>query len=452
MDECDGEMVMNMRKNFRILPIFAALFFAGVSSFLTGCQESSPEAPRDVTGKYRAQVLVFDSASTRGNEDNAAFQVKEVVFESLRDFDSLSGTYFEIVEGGQLFIKDIAGSQVQSDKFTGGGKPRLRYSVKNGVIVPRDYNTLLLLSAYYQFETVWRSLKDVTGISPDDFLSAMGKFRVMFEPKIRIETDASTLDASIKLNAAFVPSKAQFVLFQRSNLEKVPLAANLQVIAHEFGHALFERTFFENKFARCEDSSEVISNRTDVRRFAQEYAITGLNEGFADILSWGVTGSTDILRSSIDLGDVADQRNFALERFSFDDLVLNSDELCSGSFYCIGTLFARSVRNAAIARGVNTKVAAQRQSVTKEVVNAVSKVQSSLRDFNAEVLPAPSAEVAACQTSSQVDLSYDGKVTGAFLAAFLKNVPEANRASYCSSFRTTFGTLGFPTSAQGDCP
>ncbi|MCA2959188.1 MAG: hypothetical protein IOD12_02990 [Silvanigrellales bacterium] len=437
---------MQMTRRF----VSLASLFLGV--FFAGCNDKSPSAPKDAAGHYRAQVLVFDSASTQSDEATTAFQVKEVAIESLQDLESLSGAYFEILEGGQLFIQDIAGSQVQSDKFTGGGKPRLRYTMKDGVIVPRDYNTLLLLSAYYQFETVWRSLKGVTGFTPEAFLASMGKFRIMFEPKIRIETDDSTLDATIKLNAAFVPGKQQFILFQRSNLEKVPLAANLQVIAHEFGHALFEKTFFENKFSRCEGEEEVILNRTGVKRFAQEFAITGINEGFADVISWGVTGSTDILRSSIDLGDSADERNFASEKFTFSSLGSNDDEVCSGRFYCIGSLFARSVRSAALGRGVNTKVAAQRQAVTTEVVTAVSKVQASLRTFDTGLLPAPSVDVAGCSTPSNIDLTYDGKITGAFLAAFLKNVPPANRASYCTAFKKTFGAEGFPTAVRGDCP
>jgi len=249
-----------------------------------------------------------------------------------------------------------------------------------------------------------------------------------------------------------VPGKQQFILFQRSNLEKVPLAANLQVIAHEFGHSLFERTFFENKFERCDGNDETITSRTSTKRFAQEYAITGLNEGFADVVSWGVTGSTDILRSSIDLADKADERNFATEGFTFASLADGNDEACSGRFYCIGSLLARSVRAAAIARSVETKVPSQRQAATKEFVTAVSKVQASLRGFDTKILPAPSANVTACKTPSRIDIDYDGKVTGAFLAALVKNLPVASRASYCNAFDKSFGKSGFPAAARGDCP
>jgi hypothetical protein len=405
-----------------------------------------------VNGKYRAQVMVFEPTSTRADEKSTAYQVKEVAFDYLEDFERLSSKYYEIIEGGEFTIKDIAGSQVVSDEFSGGGKPRLRYVIENGVVVPRDYNTLLLLSAYYQFERVTASLGATTGISPDAYLKSMGKFRVMFEPKIRIETDSSTLNATIKLNAAFVPGKAQFILFQRSNLEKVPLAANLQVIAHEFGHSLFERTFFENKFDRCEGDEETISSRTAAKRFAQEYAITGLNEGFADVVSWGVTGSTDILRGSIDLGDKADERDFSLEKFTFDSLAADNDEACSGRFYCVGTLFARSVRAAARDRKVETRDPVARQRVTTEVVTAIGKTQATMRTFGSDVLPEPSSTVSECKTSDNVDLVYDGKVTGAFLAGFLRNVPAESRASYCKAFEKAFGKTAFPVAARGDCP
>ncbi len=54
-------------------------------------------------------------------------------------------------------------------------------------------------------------------------------------------TEASV---SIKLNAAYLPGQSQFLLFQRSAIEQIPLAANLQVISHEFGHAVFDYVLF----------------------------------------------------------------------------------------------------------------------------------------------------------------------------------------------------------------
>jgi hypothetical protein len=399
----------------------------------------------------RAEVLVYDPSYAAADEKSTHFQLKEVTFQSLDGLEGLSGKYFEFVSGGALYIKDIAGSQVQSDKFEGGGKPRLRYHVKDGVVIARDYNTLLLLSAYYQFEQVALGLPDVTGFKTQDFFKAMGRFKIMFEPKIQIETDGSSLDANIKLNAAFVPGQRQFILFQRSNLEKVPLAANLQVIAHEFGHALFEKTFFENKFERC-DEDETSSNRFFKGRFTSEYAITGINEGFADVISWGMTGSTDILRSSLDIGDAADQRDFASTAFRYTDLALNDEQICAGRFYCVGTLFAKSVRQAALAGGVDTKNTASRRAVTREVVSSVAKIQSELRKFNDQILPPPSRSVQQCETGSTLDYSYDGKMIGAFLAAFVKNVPVEKRGFYCTAFANNFSIEGFPTAARQDCP
>ncbi len=39
--------------------------------------------------------------------------------------------------------------------FSGGGNPTLRYRVKNGVAVARDYASLAQMSAYYQFDRVF---------------------------------------------------------------------------------------------------------------------------------------------------------------------------------------------------------------------------------------------------------------------------------------------------------
>ncbi len=105
----------------------------------------------------------------------------------------------------------------------------------------------------------------------DTFFSsfAAGRITAFFEPQITQEKGASSVAASMKLNAAYVPGQHQFLLFQRSGIENVPLAANEVVLAHEFGHAVFDYSFYRN-------------DGEQKSRFASEYAMRGLNEGFAD--------------------------------------------------------------------------------------------------------------------------------------------------------------------------
>lgn len=48
-----------------------------------------------------------------------------------------------------------------------------------------------------------------------------------------------------KLNASYAPSGRSFLLFKRSRFEGIPIGANLPVLAHETGHAVFVRRVFE---------------------------------------------------------------------------------------------------------------------------------------------------------------------------------------------------------------
>jgi hypothetical protein len=447
--------------------IFKISFVQCSVLFFSSCSDVSPE----VSKPYRARILSFASADNQ--EKSVKYSLETKQYNTLENLMSLEGKYFSFVSGGELVIKSVEGSKVESDKFTGGSSPHLRYTVEDGVIVPRDYQTLILLSAFHEFEQVFENLESLTGVTPQKFIEKNGPLKIMFEPKLAIDSDGSKIDATIKLNAAFVPGKNQFILFRRSNVENVPLAGNLQVIAHELGHSLFERSFYNGTYEAC-NADESSNDRYFKGRYSGEYAISGLNEGFADVVSWAMTGSTDILRSSIDIKEYANERDFARVKFNFSDLGFTSSpsgtspsgtspsdtgagivnggtSKCDGSFYCIGTLFAKSVREAAVAQGVKTTDKASRRAVLKDVFKAVTGVQDVLKQVDNQILPAPTEAVKNCQRSQGNPSLYDGQITGAFLYAFLNGIEAAKRPTYCSAFQTHFGNNGFPESVRGLC-
>ena len=435
----------------------AALFCGGGISALMGClvaSSCSDESP-GVLGEIKAQVVYLDRDEVARNGGRAVFKVGAQNFGYLKDLKQLDGDFLKIVRGGELSIKDIAGSQIMSDKFEGGTGPNLRFDVTGGVVVPRDYSTLAMLSSYYQYEQVFANLGKVTGIKVEDFVAKSGKLKALFEPTIKLETDSNTQVASQKLNAAYVSGQKQFVLFQRSAVEKVPLAANLQVIMHEFGHAVFEQTFFQNRF-KAYDSDQPNLDRNFAGRLEQEYAIRGLNEGFADFMSYGLVGSTDILRSSIDIEDKADQRDFSKQRFVYSDLGsedASRAELCNGSFYCIGTLFAHSLYQAMQALNIDGSNFDARTGMSSLVVTAVSKAQGTLKTLSTDIYPLPNSYVSSCGSGGiKGGDVYNGKITGAFLNAFIANMPDNSKKALCDAFANNFGDVGFPTAARKGCP
>ena len=415
------------------------------------CADESP----NLSGPIKAQVVYLDTAEVARNGGRAVFKVGTQTFNFLKDLKQLDGDYLKIVRGGELTINEIAGSQINSDKFEGEASPNLRFDVADGVVIPRDYSTLALISSYYQYEQVFANLEKVTGIKVQDFVAKSGKFKALFEPTLKLVTESNTQVASIKLNAAYVSGQKQFVLFQRSAVEKVPLAANLQVIMHEFGHALFEQTFFKNQTRVC-NSKSPNSDTHFPGRLEQEIAIRGFNEGFSDLMSFGLVGSTDILRASIDIEDKADQRDFSKQRFVYSDL--GSDDpvrakLCTGGFYCIGTLFAHSIYQAMQTLNIDTNNFEARSGMTSQVTAAVAKIQDTLKTLPPDIYPPPHSSVSSCGSGFGGDggKAYVGQVSGAFLNAFVTNIPDASKKAVCDAFVKNFGEMGFPLVARKVC-
>lgn len=382
-------------------------------------------------GPYRAVVVAFTGTDSDGR---AQFALTEKTFRTLTDFNNLDGKFATMKRGGTLNVRNINGSIVSADSFEGGGRPSLRYTVKSGVASALDYSTLALLSAYYQLDEIYSTVEEKLGLSPTLLQEKLpgGKHTVLFEPEIKMNDAGSEITAGVKLNAAFSPSDKKFLLFQRSPVEKVPLSSNFQVISHEFGHFVFDYAFYGGA-----------SKPLD--RWSDEWSISGFNEGFADFVSWAFTDSTDILRSSIDIPAVANERDFSKTIFTFDNLNAEKPTACSGDFYCVGTLFARSLFEV----WSSLKATVSKKDMAKGVVESLAKCKTLLDSMDSSILP----EKKDRDSLKYPELyDYDGKVAGSFLRAFVLSAPSNWKAELCNAFKNNFGTRGFPTSArQGSC-
>lgn len=260
------------------------------------------------------------------------FRFEPVTLSTVTDFKTLTSSYFRIRYGGQWEIVSIRGSIFMGEGFGGGEDPRLEYEVKDGVVVPLSYQSLVMMSAFRNFDLIFSQLEALTGVTPAALLQrrTAGQYTIWFEPRIDLRDEGTSSSVTAKLNAAFMPEQGQFLLFERSEIERVPLAANLQVVAHEFGHAVFDYLFFADTFS---SDSPIGAN----------YALSGVNEGFADFFSYLMTGSTNVLEASLgDLGAV-DERNFGTVTFDYSYSAAALQTVCAGDFYCIGTLFAQSL-------------------------------------------------------------------------------------------------------------
>jgi hypothetical protein len=399
----------------------AALAIATVMTSSCGYKSFS------MSGPLNAVVLAFTGVDSSGK---AEFALTEKTFRTMTGFNNLDGTYLNIKRGGTLTIKNLNGSIVESPNFEGGEAPGLRYEVKGGAAIALDYSTLAMLSAYYQLDEIYSTIEEKTGVTPAALQANLpgGKHIMFFEPVIKFSGKGTDISAGIKLNAAFSPSDKKFLLFQRSPIESVPLSGNFQVMTHEFGHFMFDYSFYAGKF-------------NENNRWSKEWAISGINEGFADFMSWTFTDSTDILRSSIDIAKIADERDFAKTTFTFSDLQGDDPTACKGEFYCVGSLFARSLYQTqkALASTVTKK------AMSNGVIETLKKCQAAMDAMDPTHMP---AEKDREPMNAITRFDYDGAVTSGFIEAFIKNAPAAWKSELCNAFENNFGSTGFNSVAR----
>ncbi|NBW80738.1 hypothetical protein EBR21_03195 [bacterium] len=434
--------MMPAKNIYRLIESFLGL----IAVLLVGCSvaTSKPIPP------FRAIVLNFvpGIAPAQGS-----WEMSEQTLNTLEDPDTMRGTNFEIFTGQKLSIDATVGSLVSGRISGTSSTAAVRYDVKNNIIVARDSSTLLLFSSFHAFEQMFDSLEQTSGLSIETLKNAVGgKYKILFEPTIEDAGAQTKARLTLKLNAAFYSEADNFLLFRRSELEKVPLAANIKVISHEFGHALFKYSFFGQRNDKCsaKDEKEFAANRNNKLfpgRFATEFAISGFNEGYADFNSFVVTGDVNPIEGSLDFEDL-DKRSLVGSKFTFSQL--KNSNVCDKKFYCIGTLFARALYKSALQYRANPS---ELQAFSRRVFAALAKTGSNLNSQpSLDLLPSPKAEIAACQNPTAISMTYDGSVSAAFLAAFLKGITvPADRTAICDALIENFATEGFPMEARSAC-
>jgi hypothetical protein len=391
---------------------------------LGGCVADDPGPP------YRAEVLSYTGFNL--DEDRPRYELGVRDLGSLDDLETLDGRWFRMHRGGELVVREIDGELIDDGRFTGGDEARLRFDLEGDVLVPRDYTSLGLLSAFHEMEQVFAALEEATGVKADALTTA-GRFQVFFEPQIQAES----ISATLKANAFFVPDARQFGLARRSSIETVPLSVDRLVLAHEVGHAVFHHLFFAKEARVCEDGNINLAGR-----LSHEYAIAGFNEGFADWISFAVTGATDPLAS---LPFTRGERRLTGRVFEFPD----GNRGCHGRYYCVGTLLARTLYQFFLERGGEPGSLPDRGAFTATITIALGHTFETMR--RRDNLPPPHLVVVRDCDRPRASTGYDGLVAGAFLDALIDGLPAEWQSAACELFTRNFGPEGFPAATQLTC-
>lgn len=303
---------------------------------------------KKIPSQIRAKVVSWGSSG---------FEYKVVDFKYLTDAVHMEGSIANI-RGGTLVDADLSNDDViHGDEDTvfakKGARVRIDYTVKDGVILAKNNDSLEMLSLYHQFELIvdfWITNYNFT-------LEEIGKFTIHYEPALSANLDGLKIASSPRLNAAYFNGLGDFLLFKTSPLEKIPLKLNIAVLAHEFGHKIFDIRFAQRSSAFVFDNT-IFKTRRE---------LNATNEGLADYFSWLLVQNTDLFTRSLD-SQIFKERIIPV---SWTNKTLDENpDVCTGSYYCKGSILTSALYELSID-----------PSMTKEkVANAVLSALPKFRN------------------------------------------------------------------------
>lgn len=378
---------------------------------------------------FKAEVikLIPLDANQQRNETPKLVFDTGTFSQDLFDFDNLDGRYFKTLFGGEITeIHDGI------SHLSGGRSPKLRYKIINGSAVPLDYTTAMLFSVYYSFDQIAQNLQTATGISMNEIFSSLGKINILYQPMLSKHLNNNlNVEILLKRNAAYAPIIHSFLLTLPSDFELAPLTGNYQVLTHEFGHAIWDYVFENSLKSSCD-------------RLSNEYSIKGINEGFADFISFVFTGSSNILSNSFVFKNGDEKsRIFTEITFSYNDLknakkTNQIDSICKGEFYCLGTLFAKSLYQAQKNTDYTSDQSlSSRSTYAKYIVNALKITRKNM--FN---LPYFLGETQCNNEEGDFSNFYQNEqVLQSFVTSFLSALNTQNstfKNNVCNYLRINF--------------
>ncbi len=326
---------------------------------------------------------------------DGSYQLGEVTINSLTDVDHMIGKVGAIKGQAALNVDaDVAEIMASTDPDAvysdRGHAVKTDYIVKKGVVIPQNFQTMEMLGLYSVYERTvafWESNFDIP-------FETVGFPSLYYNPRLRREKDGEQVEISTTMNAAYLPGVRDFWFFKTASREHVPVKMNFGVVAHEFGHFVFDYHFAE--FDRSIYNTKLAVN---------ENFISGLNEGLSDYFSYAVTQSVNEFGAS--LPELDQERRLPVSW----TLRTSLNGLCKGTFYCQGSVLASALYEIAQLPGQNSLLVAER------AYNALPAFRTAWKEK---------------RDTDLMDYS-------SLLNAILQEAP-ADQAAYCTVFQKWFDT------------
>ncbi len=377
-----------------------------LAPLLASCTDTSVSAP------YRAEVLVRDDAHR--------YAIETVDLPDLASLSPMADPRMRFSDHPHFSEDELEDYGVATFATASDYSPRVRDV--GGVAVARDIESLLVMSAYHVLTDTFARATEVYGSL--DQLIPDGGFQILVEPKFSSDLGTEELGT----NAAYISGGQAFLLVQMSSLEQVPLGMNPTVLAHEFGHHVFQITFGVAD-GTCHPGSPE-PGPTPPGRFAATFAISGFNEGFADFTAFALQEDTHVLADSLPGLDNG-ERTIDKRQPGYLDFTYGTIDRCGDSFYCIGTLWARAVYETYLSTGASASDLAARSAYARTIATAVAGIPARLRQRSGWPTPTEACDV--------TDLDDDTRVIQAYLEDFLAGLPVTLQPRMCAELEDRFG-------------
>jgi hypothetical protein len=309
-------------------------------------------------------------------------QPQQTELSTLASLTALKGTAAELVGGASVVIdptdpaqRDLSAltqSQLEDALYRDrGGDVRGDFVEKASFYWPADFHTWNMVTTYWNLEETFLYFQRIYDGASTELLRSP---RVLYWGNYKNLGIADPDRQDAKDNALYFAPLQAFILTPWDALQKVPLAMNLGVIGHEYGH----RVFAQKALGNIPVHPAVALNGPWAGPALNQ--VKGLDEGLADLHGWGVTCvakdgrgcTTRFLDASFDVPSLVDKRDFSRaqpgENCMTEELRTAIQNQLTGVFlslgkeYELGTLFAAALYQAANKAG---EVEAMQKAIIK---------------------------------------------------------------------------------------
>jgi len=248
------------------------------------------------------------------------YRFRDVEFSTLRSIGPVQGD-FALVKGSAILnlnsdINEVIASSDPAAIYSDRGHGlSIDYTLKDGVVYPRDFTSMAALAIYYNFERTFKFWQEYNNLSIDDF----GFTTIYNNPILKADTGNTSTEIETKVNAAFLTGVRDLWFLKKSKLALVPIKMNFAIMAHEFFHSLFDLLVAQKDVDFYNGSSSA------------SFTLSAINEGMADFFAILVTERKAELGESLAI--MASSRVPPVSWFES-----NYRFACGSSYYCLGSV------------------------------------------------------------------------------------------------------------------